>query len=91
MNKQAIIDEVMDFLQFERIHKVMKLLNWEWAPENKVPEIYELRRFVRELINELIDKNLVEIQCGGFRVRKGSESIIVTFEVESFEVEPLEV
>lgn len=86
MNKQAIIDEVMDFLEFEKIYKVMKFLNWEWASENRVPEIYELRRFVRELINELIDENLVEIQCGGFRVRKGSESIIVTFEVESLEV-----
>lgn len=86
MNKQAMIDEVMDFLKFEKIHKVMKFLNWEWAPENRVPEIYELRQFVRQLINELIDRNLAEIQCGGFRVRKGSESIIVTFEVESLEV-----
>lgn len=77
----------MDFLEFEKIHKVMKFLNWEWALENRVPEIYELRHFVRKLINELIDENLVEIQCGGFRVRKGNESIIVTFEVESFEVE----
>lgn len=86
MNKQAIIDEVMDFLEFEKIHEVMKFLNWEYAPENRVPEIYELRRFVRELINDFIDKNLVEIQCGGFRIRKDSKSIIVTFEVESLEV-----
>ena len=86
MNKQEIIDAVMDFLNFERIHKVMKCLNWEWVAENRVPEIYELRQFVRKLINDLIDKNLVEIQCGGFRVRKDSESIIVTFEVESLEV-----
>lgn len=86
MNKQEIVDEVMDFLEFEKIHKVMKFLNWEWAPENRIPEIYELRRFVRELINDLIDKNLSEIQCGGFRVRKCNESIIVTFEIESLEV-----
>ena len=76
----------MDYLNFEKIHKVMKFLHWKWTSKNRVPETYELRQFVRELINELIDKNLVEIQCGGFRVRKGSESIIVTFEVESFEV-----
>lgn len=82
-----MIDEVMDFLKFEKIHEVMKFLNWEWAPENRVPEIYELRQFVRELINKLIDEDLVEIQCGGFRVRKGNGAIIVTFEVESFEAE----
>lgn len=86
MTKQEIIDNCMDYLNFDKIHKVMKFLNWKWAPENRVPEIHELRQFVRELINDLIDRNLVEIQCGGFRVRKGSESIIVTFEVESLEV-----
>ena len=86
-NKQAIIDEVMDSLQFEKIHKVMKFLNWKWMPENRIPKIYELRPFVRNLINTLIDKNLVEIQQGGFRVRKDNESIIVTFEVDFLEVE----
>lgn len=72
-----------NFLEECRGYEVLKL---EMGTRNRVPEIYELRQSVRELINKLIDENLVEIQCGGLRVRKGSESIIVTFEVESLEV-----
>ena len=86
MTKQEIIDEVMDYLEFEKIHKAMKALNWTWVPEFEVPEIYKLRQFLRKMINDLIDENLTEIQCGGFRVRKCEESIIVTFEIECLEV-----
>ena len=76
----------MNFLDFEKIHKVTKYLNWEWAPEDGVSEIYELRQFLRTMINDLIDENLKEIQYGGFRVRKCRESIIVAFEVKYLEV-----
>lgn len=60
----------------------MKFLNWTWATTGAVPEIYEIRQFLRKLLNEFIDKNLSQIQCGGFRVRKEEDDIIVTFEIE---------
>lgn len=82
MTKQEIIDNCMDYLDFEKIHKVMKFLNWTWTPTYQVPEIYEIRRFLRNLLNEFIDKNLPQIQCGGFRIRKDRDSIIITFEIE---------
>ena len=45
------IMEVMDMIEFEKIHKVMKFLGWTWGipPHNDVPEIYELRKTCREL------------------------------------------
>ena len=86
-SKQEIIDEVMDYLDFEKIHNTMIALNLQWWNIDGVPEIYQIRQFLRKLLNELIDENLKEIQCGGFRVRKEHEVIIVTFEVESLEVE----
>ena len=91
MNKQEIIDDIMDFLDFEKIHKVMRFLNWEWhiSDSISVPEIYEIRKFLRNLINQLIDENLRVIECGGFRVSKidfEDESVIkVDFIIETLE------
>lgn len=86
MEKQKIIDEVMDFLDFDKIHKVMLLLNWSWARYNQVPETYEIRQFLRELLHEFIDQELNELQCGGFCIRKYNEGIRVSFEIETLEV-----
>ena len=75
----------MDFLDFEKIHKTMLYLNWTWH-NTGVPEIYEIRQFVRKLINELIDKNLREIQCGGFHIYKRDKDIVITFELTYLEI-----
>ena len=87
MEKQKIIDEFMDFLNFEKIHKTMVALDWRWTPINAVPEIYEIRQFFRELLNTLLDENLNAIECGGFRIWRENKTLKAAFQVNSWEVE----
>lgn len=86
-NKQEIIDEIMDFFDFERVHKVMEALNWTWTATNgNVPEVCQLRRQVRSMLNLLIDKNLESLETGGFSVTKDSNGYIkCSFIVDSWE------
>lgn len=92
MNKQIIIDEIMDFLDFEKIHRVMEALNWGWVDtEGEVPEVWEIRQFLRKLLNKFIDSNLDLLESGGFVITKieteDGEAIKVIFNVESWETE----
>lgn len=86
MSRQHIIDEVMDYFNFEKIHKTMLFLNWTWH-NTGVPEIYELRQFVRELLNQLFEENLKEISCGGFHLYRKEDSIVVTFELTYLDID----
>lgn len=87
MNKQQIIDEFMDHIDFEKIHRVMQSLDWSWQGTRGVPELYEIRQFLRKLLNEFIDRNLDGIRCGGFCIQKEGDIIRVSFEVNSWEVD----
>lgn len=49
------IDEILDCFDFERVKKVMDHLNWEWVlSDSGVPEIYELRKRARELLQTVV-------------------------------------
>lgn len=82
----------MDFLDFEKIHRVMEALNWGWVDtEGEVPEVWEIRQFLRKLLNKFIDSNLDLLESGGFVITKieteDGEAIKVIFNVESWETE----
>lgn len=93
MTNQEIIDEVMDFMDFDKIHRVMEFLDWKWAmsdSELRIPEVFEIRRFLRSLLNQFINENLRTLEQGGFRISKvkyEDESIIkVDFVIETLEI-----
>lgn len=48
------ISDILDYFDFERVKKVMDFLEWEWyGCCNGVPEIYDLRKRARELLNDV--------------------------------------
>lgn len=77
----------MDYMDFNRIHEVMVALDWKWASTNGVPEASEIRQTFRRLVNELLDRDLKDIQTGGFHIWREDDVIRAAFEVESWEVE----
>lgn len=77
----------MDYMDFNKIHKAMKALDWKWYFTDGVPEIYEIRQFLREQLHYFMDNNLKELSCGGFLIRKDNDTIRVVFEVASWEVD----
>lgn len=62
------IGNIMDNFDFDKVHEVMSLLNWEWVGAEKgVPTKSELRTEARRLLKMAInDKN--RVSTGGFEV-----------------------
>lgn len=72
---QNQIDEILDYLDFEKVQKVMTFLDWKWAVFNAVPTIPELRIESRRLLRSAFKQSKEEFStpnetyiaaCGGF-------------------------
>jgi len=67
----SAINEVMDSFDYERVHKVMSFIDWEWDGKG-IPKIYNLRVESRRLLEEAANK-VVEgeeyyfVATGGFK------------------------
>jgi hypothetical protein len=62
------IDEIMDIFDFNRVLKVMEMLEWTWSPSNCVPDEYEVRKSARRMMKQLIDyTDGGTTSSGGFR------------------------
>jgi hypothetical protein len=65
---QQHTDEVMDYFDFDRVHKVMKHLKWTWCDSLDSPTIPELRKHVRDQMKKVYDEKMYRVECGGFAV-----------------------
>lgn len=60
------IDEILDYFDFDRVHTVMKALDWGWATcNNKVPSIEELKENAKYLLREAWERKS-SVATGGF-------------------------
>lgn len=68
------INSIVDMVDWNRVHDVMKFLSWEWSScETGVPEVYELKKHAlkySEYVLEGVLKSQNEFftECGGIRV-----------------------
>ena len=53
---QEQIDEIMDSFEFEKAHKIMEAMNWEWY-EQGIPDIYLLRTEARKQLKNSVKVN----------------------------------
>ncbi len=61
-------DTIMDCLDefdFEKVHTVMKYLNWTWSDVKGVPEITDLRKHCRKYLQEVVRGALEREKEGG--------------------------
>lgn len=72
--KNSLIKEIMGSFDFEKVHEVMKFLNWKWASLSNegIPTVDQLRDEARKLLKEAWDKKST-ISTGGFTARYHSE------------------
>jgi hypothetical protein len=49
------IEEIIYRFDWRRVKEVMDFLNWQWATCAGVPEIDDLQRCARDLLNQLTD------------------------------------
>lgn len=87
--QQEVIDEVMDWFDFDKVHKAMKALEWKWAGcLNGVPEVPELRKKARELLKYCLEAPKdTYTGTGGFVAEKRGDLLFLRFEVSSWEVD----
>ncbi len=54
MELERQVEEILTNYDFERVHKVMKLLNWEWGTGKTaaVPDINQIKRFAVDLMRK---------------------------------------
>lgn len=96
-NTKNLKKEVLDNFDFERVHKVMELLEWTWVTkkkEHKIPSVKKMKKHAGELIDNALKglkKSGLEqysISTGGFEACAfhGEEGIEVglRFIVEEF-------
>lgn len=64
-----LLDDVIDHFDFDRVHNVMKHLDWKWASKNlddlEIPSIQRLRSYARQLLRQAY-KECCTIGSGGF-------------------------
>lgn len=83
---QAMIDEVINRFDFQRVQTVMNAVGWTYFGEPEAPSIETLSAKARDLLEAVIEEKEegVELQSGGFRATwYPDDSILLTFVVAS--------
>ena len=62
--------EIEENFDWERVHKVMVFLQWEWHTSQGVPSIKEMKECVQELFSEIEKGNVTAVATGGFYAEK---------------------
>lgn len=61
------IDSIMENFDFERVHKVMDMLEWRWvSAKNGVPSVEELKKEAKRLLVSSCSEK-TQISTGGFK------------------------
>jgi hypothetical protein len=89
------INQVVDMLDWYKVHKVMKSLDWVWGFEGSVPEVYELKETALKYAEEAISQAFKSqsgycCESGGIRVNakyylEGDVHLEVMFILESWD------
>jgi len=86
MKKKEAIEHILDNFDFERVHKAMTALDWEWASTDGVPEIPDLRKEVRILLKDVSKRKEDKffIGTGGFEVSKEDGILQLKFVIDEW-------
>lgn len=84
---QEMIDEIMDEFDFERVHKTMEALNWQWRDEG-IPDIPTLRKAARSQLKQvsISPRDKSDLDTGYFLVSSGGfEAYCVVLDIDEDE------
>lgn len=77
-----MIDEIMDEFDFDKVHRCMVALDWQWARLERIPEKPEIRKSARQQLRDAVERGCGG--TGGFRVMIDRKNGVLTL---SFVVE----
>jgi hypothetical protein len=84
--EQELIDEIMDYFDFDKVAKVMTFLEWKWvSAEDGIPSVGEIRQSARRLLKDAI-KNKTTFGTGGLRATYDDGYLQLEFILEEMDV-----
>lgn len=93
IDKDEHIDFILNNFDFDKVHKIMTFLDWEWIDfkqlKSSVPTIGEMKAAVTEMMYDICESNYDNVEVGGFRVNKYDDHLELIFKVAGFESEIL--
>ena len=79
------IQKIMNNFDFEKVHNIMKFLNWTWFPQNTIPTIDKLKQETESLLIQIsTHPEYKNISTGGFEVTIDKQTINLRFIVEEY-------
>ena len=58
-DQRKAVDNIMDWFDFDKVHRTMKALRWEWiGAEEKIPCQGEIRERARQLLTDAIQSEM---------------------------------
>jgi hypothetical protein len=87
--KEKHIKYIIKGFDFEKVHEVMKLLNWTWWHLDHIPSVEDLIKEATKLLNELYDSEYSYIETGGFKVSKSEDHMSLEFIITDYSSEML--
>lgn len=85
INKEKHIQYIIENFNFEKVHKVMELLNWTWLMSNDVPTIDELKKSATRLLNDICKEDFDTSSTGGFKVTKYDDHLELEFIISNYD------
>lgn len=80
------INEIMDWFDFDKVHRAMQALNWTWYGKD-VPLVGQIRKQARELLTEVANTDASCVSTGGLKASKTDGILFLEFVVEYWEAE----
>lgn len=86
--REAIVSEIVDFIEFDRIHTAMKALDWKWWDVG-VPSAHQLRQEVTKRLRDAFDKKESFFSGGMYieylpKTEEGDEGLKFAFVLENY-------
>jgi hypothetical protein len=88
---EILVEHCIDGFDFSKVRMVMEFLDWRWAFINAVPQISEMKDWVRELSQSLLKKMKENPKERKISSASGGFEIIVTRSYEGCEPDNVEI
>jgi hypothetical protein len=82
--KEQLIDDVLDCLDFETIYQTMLHLDWKWR--GVLPSKRQIMKMAEKLLYTLLNEESTNISCGGFFADFDGRQLRIAFSVAESDI-----
>lgn len=91
LKAEILVEHCIEGFDFTKVHKVMEYLDWRWGFIDAVPQIHQMKDWVRELSGSLLKHFREKPKERRFTTSSGGFEIIMTRGYEGCEPENVEI